>query len=129
MSLELQREQEIVEAYHFDKRLPQEETTPETALNVEISPLSDYPNSPEGATTLGARLTFMLVFEDYVISGGISQINHLLNRTVEKEGDLDPSEVQELVNPLFDIVKRMTYEVTEIATDQPGLTLNFEPQA
>jgi hypothetical protein len=30
-----------------------------------------------------------------------------------------------LVEPLFDIVKRLTYEVTEIVTDKPGLQLNF----
>ena len=35
------------------------------------------------------------------------------------------AETDRLVEPLFDIVKRLTYEVTEIVTDKPGLQLNF----
>ena len=36
--------------------------------------------------------------------------------------------MDELVAPLFDIVKRMAYEITEIALDQPGVKLNFQSE-
>ena len=35
-------------------------------------------------------------------------------------------EVDELVRPLFSIVERLSYEVTEIALDRPGVQLNFQ---
>ena len=34
-------------------------------------------------------------------------------------------EVDELVRPLFSIVERLSYEVTEIALDRPGINLEF----
>ena len=37
-------------------------------------------------------------------------------------------EVDELVAPLFDIVSRMAYEITEIALDEPGVKLNFQSE-
>jgi hypothetical protein len=64
----------------------------------------------------------------YVISGKISQVNHILNRKIEKQTDLQPQEVKELVAPLFDVVQRLTYDVTEIVLDKPGIKLNFESQ-
>lgn len=34
--------------------------------------------------------------------------------------------MRELSKPLIDYIERLTYEVTEIAFDEPGVTLNFE---
>ncbi|MDU1741367.1 MAG: DUF1149 family protein, partial [Streptococcus lutetiensis] len=34
-------------------------------------------------------------------------------------------EVEYLAAPLLDIVQRLTYEVTEIALDRPGVKLEF----
>ena len=48
-----------------------------------------------------------------------------MNRKVNSGEDLTKAETDRLVEPLFDIVKRLTYEVTEIVTDKPGLQLNF----
>jgi len=45
-----------------------------------------------------------------------------------KVNDVTQEEVDELVAPLFDIVRRMSYEVTEIALDQPGVKLNFQSE-
>ncbi|MCZ1526891.1 DUF1149 family protein, partial [Enterococcus faecium] len=77
---------------------------------------------------VGARLEFRLVFDTYVLSGSVSQINHILNRKIEGQNDVTQEEVDELVAPLFDIVRRMSYEVTEIALDQPGVKLNFQSE-
>ncbi|HAP6104351.1 TPA: DUF1149 family protein, partial [Enterococcus faecium] len=71
---------------------------------------------------------FRLVFDTYVLSGSVSQINHILNRKIEGQNDVTQEEVDELVAPLFDIVRRMSYEVTEIALDQPGVKLNFQSE-
>ena len=74
---------------------------------------------------IGARLEFQLVFPEYVLSGRVGQVNHILNRQVRSGEDLSKAETDRLVEPLFDIIKRLTYEVTEIITDKPGLQLNF----
>ena len=62
---------------------------------------------------------------EYVLSGRVGQVNHILNRQVRSGEDLSKAETDRLVEPLFDIIKRLTYEVTEIITDKPGLQLNF----
>ncbi len=80
------------------------------------------------STVVGARLEFRLVFDTYVLSGSVSQINHVLNRKIEGQSDVTQEEVDQLVAPLFDIVKRLAYEVTEIALDQPGVKLNFQSE-
>ncbi|MDN6437821.1 MAG: DUF1149 family protein [Lactococcus sp.] len=33
--------------------------------------------------------------------------------------------MSELAAPLFDLLQRLTYEITEIALDQPGVSLEF----
>jgi len=126
MAFELKREQYVVEAYHYDLRDPNVEI--ETSINVELTPMvpSKGDDYPENDSIIGAHLQFQLVFDAYLIGGNISQINHIINRKVEKQEDLNSQEVENLVAPLFDIVKRLTYEVTEIALDEPGITLNFE---
>ncbi|HGD9460742.1 TPA: DUF1149 family protein, partial [Streptococcus agalactiae] len=39
--------------------------------------------------------------------------------------EFSQDEVENLAAPLLEIVKRLTYEVTEIALDRPGVTLEF----
>lgn len=125
MILDIQRQKPVVEAYHYDKAQPEQEG--ETQIQVGLSPLStDDPNYPKTNSIVGARLQFRLLFPDYVLAGSVSQINHLIDREVRQQEDLTKEEVDELVAPLFDMVKRLTYEVTEIAMDEPGLTLNFQ---
>lgn len=123
--MEIQRQQEIVEAYHYDTRKPNEEY--KNDLKVGFAPLkTENPDYPAGNTILGARVEFFLAFEKFVVSGRVSQINHLVNRKVENPKDLTQAEVDELVAPLFDMIQRLTYEVTEIALDAPGVTINFK---
>ncbi|HFJ5938088.1 TPA: DUF1149 family protein [Enterococcus faecium] len=125
--MEIRRQKEVVEAFHYDMRLPNQEV--ETDLKVGFSPLKEtIENYPKEHSIVGARLGFRLVFDTYVLSGSVSQINHILNRKIEGQNDVTQEEVDELVAPLFDIVRRMSYEVTEIALDQPGVKLNFQSE-
>jgi len=122
--VELKRQQPIVEAYHFDMKPKDKEM--ETKLNVGFAPLKVKDEEyMKKNSIIGARLEFQLVFPDYVLSGRVGQVNHILNRKVNSGEDLTKAETDRLVEPLFDIVKRLTYEVTEIVTDKPGLQLNF----
>lgn len=123
--MDIQRQKPVVEAYHFDKAQPEQEG--ETQIQVGLSPLAtDDPDYPKTNSIIGARVQFRLMFPEYVISGSVSQINHLIDRKVNQQEDLTKGEVDELVAPLFEIIKRLTYEVTEIAMDEPGMTLNFQ---
>lgn len=122
--MELKRQQPIVEAYHFDMKPKDKEM--ETKLNVGFAPLKVKDEEyMEKNSIIGARLECQLVFPDYVLSGRVGQVNHILNRKVNSGEDLTKAETDRLVEPLFDIIKRLTYEVTEIVTDKPGLQLNF----
>lgn len=122
--LELKRQQPVVEAYHFDMRDPKKEV--ETSINVGFAPLKpsseDYPKEN---SILAARLQFRIVFKQFIISGAIMQIDHIINKKVIEKEDLTKEESDQLVAPLFDILERLTYEVTEIITDKPGVQLNF----
>lgn len=123
--MEIKRQQEVVEAFHYDLR--KEDVEVETDLQVGFSPIEpEDENYPKENTVIVARLDFHLVFDTYVLSGVVSQINHIINRKIEKQEDILQEEVNELVGPLFNIVQRMAYEITEIALDQPGIQLNFQ---
>ncbi|OTP12572.1 hypothetical protein A5844_000805 [Enterococcus sp. 10A9_DIV0425] len=125
--MEIRRQKEVVEAFHYDMKRPDQEV--QTDLKVGFSPLKEtIENYPEEHSIVGARLEFRLVFDTYVLSGSVSQINHILNRKVEDQKDVTQEEVDELVAPLFDMVKRLAYEVTEIALDEPGVKLNFQSE-
>lgn len=124
--MELKRQQEVVEAFHYDMLTPDMEAV-ETDLRVGFSPIqSNDENYPKENSIIAARLEFRLVFEEYVLTGSVSQINHIINHKIEKQEDISQEEVDELVKPLFNIVQRMAYEVTEIALDKPGIQLNFQ---
>ncbi len=125
--MEIRRQKEVVESFHYDMKMKDQEV--ETDLKVGFSPLKEtIENYPKEHSIVGARLEFRLVFDTYVLSGSVSQINHVLNRKIEGQSDVTQEEVDQLVAPLFDIVKRLAYEVTEIALDQPGVKLNFQSE-
>ncbi|MDR2465127.1 MAG: DUF1149 family protein [Streptococcaceae bacterium] len=127
--MELERLQEVVEAYHFDLKNPESTEEFETEINVGLSPIEEYEEKPDGSTAMLSRLEFRLVFPEYYITGAISQLNIVKDRIITEENDVAQDEVEELVAPLFDMVKRLTFEVTEIAMDQPGLELSFQQNA
>ncbi|MTD41535.1 DUF1149 family protein [Erwinia sp. CPCC 100877] len=124
--MEIKRQQEVVEAFHYDIRT-QEMGEVETDLRVGFSPIESKDEAyPKENSIIAARLEFRLVFDEYILSGSVSQINHIINHKIEKQEDVTQQEVDELVSPLFNIVQRMAYEITEIALDKPGIQLNFQ---
>ncbi|MCI5871340.1 MULTISPECIES: DUF1149 family protein [Streptococcus] len=124
--MELVREQEFVNQYHYDARnleWEKEHGQPET--NVEVTFQLVEKNTEKNQTTIVAVLQFIIVFEQYVLSGAISQMVHIKNRIVNEPSEFSQEEVENLSKPLLDMLKRLSYEVTEIALDQPGVNLEF----
>ena len=76
-------------------------------------------------TSVVAVLQFMIVRDDFVISGIVSQMDHIQNRIVNEPKDFSQEEAEALAAPLLDTLQRLTYEVTEIALDRPGINLEF----
>ena len=86
--------------FHYDMKPKDQEV--ETDLKVGFSPLKEtIENYPKEHSIVGARLEFRLVFDTYVLSGSVSQINHVLNRKIEGQSDVTQEEVDQLVAPLF----------------------------
>ncbi|PCS04047.1 hypothetical protein RR45_GL001866 [Lactococcus chungangensis CAU 28 = DSM 22330] len=79
----------------------------------------------ESDTAISGALTFIIVLENLVVSGHISQLSYIRDLVIENREQLDQEKMQELAAPLFDLLKRLTYEVTEIALDEPGISLEF----
>ena len=124
--MELQREKEFVSQYHFDARnfeWEKENGTPETKVDVNFQLVKR--DVEAHTTSLIVILTFMIVFENFVISGTISQANHIHGRLIEEPSEFDHDEVEELARPCLTMLNRLTYEVTEIALDLPGINLEF----
>ena len=67
----------------------------------------------------------MIVFDGFVISGTITQINPCLVVMSMNQADSAKTEVEKVARPCLDMLNRLTYEVTEIALDLPGITLEF----
>ena len=126
INMNLKREQEFVSQYHFDARnfeWENENGVPETKVDVNFQLLQhDQENQ---VTSLIVILSFMIVFDKFVISGTISQVNHVEDRIVDQPSDFSQEEVETLARPSLDMLNRLTYEVTEIALDLPGINLEF----
>ncbi|MGQ7461119.1 DUF1149 family protein [Streptococcus suis] len=124
--MEIIRDKEFVNQYHFDARnhaWEKENGVPETKLNVDFQLLER--NEGEKKTSMITILRFIIVLNHFVISGAMSQRVHLQDRYVQEPTEFTEAEKRELVDPLLSILKRMTYEVTEIAFDSPGVNLEF----
>ena len=67
----------------------------------------------------------MIVLENLVISGNVGQLSIIRGQVIENKEQLSQEEMSELAAPLFDLLQRLTYEITEIALDQPGVSLEF----
>ena len=124
--MELHREKEFVSQYHYDARnfeWEKENGTPETKVDVNFQLISrDEDNQ---ATSIVVILNYMIVFEAFVVSGVISQVNHIIGRLVDEPSEFSQEEVEELAAPSLAMLNRLTYEVTEIALDLPGINLEF----
>ena len=54
------------------------------------------------------RVIFKIVFDEFAITGGVRQLVTLNGQKVEKVEDLEQSELDELMRPLFSLIERMT---------------------
>ena len=126
--MKIEREKEFVHQFHYDARnleWEKENGTPETNLNVQFQLVENAEGASEADTAITAMLTFIIVLENLVISGHLSQLSYIRDLVIENREQLDQEKMQELAAPLFDLLNRLTYEVTEIALDEPGINLEF----
>ncbi|MGT2833433.1 DUF1149 family protein [Streptococcus halotolerans] len=124
--MEIIREKEFVNQYHYNARnleWEKENGTPKTNFEVTFQLIEK--NVEKNETTIVAVLQFTIVRDEFMISGVVSQMVHIKNRIVNEPKEFSQAEVESLAAPLLDVVKRMTYEVTEIALDRPGVKLEF----
>lgn len=124
--MNIEREKEFVHQFHYDARnleWEKENGTPETGLNVHFQLVDQVDNDTD--TAINAMLSFVIVLENIVISGNLGQLSIIRGQVVENKEQLTQEDMSELATPLFDLLKRLTYEVTEVALDQPGINLEF----
>ncbi|MBO1305486.1 DUF1149 family protein [Enterococcus sp. 669A] len=122
--MEILRDKEIVEAFNYG--LPPRDQEVNQKIQIGFSPLeSTDPNYPKENSIMGVRFEFVLPFDAFIVSGTVSQVNHVVNRQIRNQSDMNETEANEMVKPLFRLVERMIYEITEIALDQPGIKINF----
>lgn len=123
--MNIERYKPKVNSFHYQAKEDYKEY--ETNFKIHITPLRiAYPADQDNTSTLGIRLDFGMVFEEFVISGSLGQVNLFKDRRIESQEDLSKEELDELLMPLFLLVKRLTYEVSEIALDEPGVTVQFD---
>ena len=130
MALTIEREQEFVNQFHYDARnyeWEKENGTPETNLNVQFQlvPKEQLEKLGEGATGIHAVLTYLIVLDNIVLSGFVSQLNYVRGQIIKEQEELEQEELAQLAAPLFELLKRLVYETTEVALDQPGINLEF----
>lgn len=121
----LNRYKPKVNRFHYDEKNDYEDY--EMGFNIHITPLkvaTDF--QPVNSSTLGTRLDFTMMFEEFVISGSVDQVSRIQERKIESKEDLSKEEIDELLEPLFNLVKRLTYEISEISLDKPGITIEFD---
>lgn len=124
--MELVREKEFVNQYHYDARnLEWEKKNGTPKTNFEVTFQLVKKDTENNQTTIVSVLQFMVVKKEFVISGVVSQMVYIKNRIVNEPSEFTKEEVENLAAPLLDIVQRLTYEVTEIALDRPGIKLEF----
>ena len=124
--MDIQREKEFVSQYHYDARnfeWEKENGIPETKVDVNFQLINR--DQEQNTTSLIVILSYMIVFDGFVISRTITQINHLFGRYVNEPSEFSKDEVEELARPCLNMLNRLTYEVTEIALDLPGINLEF----
>lgn len=124
--MEIIRQKEFVNQYHYDARnleWEKENGAPKTKASVDFQLVRRDEVANE--TVLIARLQFIIVKDEFVISGLISQGNTIKGRLIQEPSEFSPEEANQLASPLLDMLKRLTYEVTEIALDRPGINLEF----
>ena len=85
-------------------RPSKENGVPVTKLNVDFQLLKH--SREENKTSMITILRFMIVLNQHVISGAMSQAVHLQNRFVEEPTEFTNEDKRVLAEPLLDILKR-----------------------
>lgn len=116
----------IVEKYNFETIL-EENGQIENKIELEVHEVEPIGGNDElmaKGKIFKITIPFVLVLEKFRIDGRISRIVQLKDY-FGQFSDLAIPDVEGLSNPLIDYIKRLTYDVTEIAFDEPGISLDF----
>lgn len=125
--MQLRRSRSVVDWFKVQKIGNMNEETPETTLKTDMVLLGKEDKNDQLVSTVGVQLEFFLVHTRFIVSGKISQINYILEKEIQSEMDFSEEEVHELLAPIFETIQRLTYDVTEIILDEPGIHLDFSP--
>lgn len=116
----------VVEKYNFETIVEEnEQFENKIELEVhEVEPVNGNVELMSKGKIFKITIPFLLVLENFRIDGRISRIIQL-KAFFGDFSDLEAVDVEGLSNPLIDYIKRLTYDVTEIAFDEPGVSLDF----
>ncbi|EAG7183592.1 DUF1149 family protein [Listeria monocytogenes] len=116
----------VVEKYNFETIVEEnEQFENKIELEVhEVEPVNGNVELMSKGKIFKITIPFLLVLENFRIDGRISRIIQLKDFFGDFS-DLEVVDVEGLSNPLIDYIKRLTYDVTEIAFDEPGVSLDF----
>lgn len=116
----------VVEKYNFETILEENgQTENKIELEVhEVEPIGGNEELMAKGKIFKITIPFALTLEKFRIDGRISRIVQVKDY-FGQFSDLAIPVVEGLSNPLIDYIKRLTYDVTEIAFDEPGISLDF----
>lgn len=116
-----------VEKYNFE--LATGSSAAETKVEVLINEVVPTEEADKGILEEGKmfrmEVPFALQLERFKIDGQVSQIIQI-PEFFGVPSEIAVEDMRELSRPLIKYIERLTYEVTEIAFDEPGFALNFE---
>lgn len=124
--MEVVRGKEVVRQYHYDARnheWEKEHGVPKTNISVTFRVMEK--NVQEKWSGMLVLMQFIVVQEEFVISGLMTQGVQVHDRVVDEDNNFSDEEKRQLAAPLFDMINRLTYEVTEVALDKPGIELGL----
>ncbi|MGX7420398.1 DUF1149 family protein [Carnobacterium gallinarum] len=116
-----------VEKYAFElsSGSPEAETKVEVLIN-EVVPTDEADQGIlEEGKMFRMEVPFALQLNRFKIEGLLSQIVQI-PEFFGAPNEIPVEDMRELSRPLIKYIERLTYEVTEIAFDEPGFALNFD---
>lgn len=125
--MQVRRSRPVVDRFSYEKQGINTRDPSETTLKTDMVLLSKEIKDAQMLSTVGIQLEFVVVFSRFVINGKINQINYIVGKEIQDETDFSAEELHDLLAPLFDVIHRLTYEVSEIILDEPGVDLDFSP--
>ncbi|AHI54948.1 DUF1149 family protein [Listeria ivanovii] len=116
----------VVEKYNFETIL-EENGQIENKIELEVHEVEPIGGNEElmaKGKFFKITIPFVLALEKFRVDGRISRIVQVKDY-FGQFSELAIPDVEGLSNPLIDYIKRLTYDVTEIAFDEPGISLDF----